>query len=91
MFNHMKIDLSIQKELEQKFILQGKCNKGDIYTPSEYEGCTIVLLTLDELKSLKHNNPNDILISIFGKSVKAIDCDEDTRMGYVAFGKLLTE
>lgn len=55
---------------------------------NENEGKTIILLRLEELQLLKEVSPETILINIFGKESKAIDCDEDTRMGYVAFGKL---
>jgi hypothetical protein len=55
---------------------------------SDHEGETIELLNLAELQSIKKNTPEMILISIQGDEVMAQDCDEDTRMGYVAYGFL---
>jgi len=55
---------------------------------NEFEGKTIILLTLDELDSLKDVDPSHQLVSIFGEVVLAKDADRDTRFGYVAFGLL---
>lgn len=55
---------------------------------SNHEGETIELLNLGELQHIKENDPEMILISISGDEVPAKDADEDTRVGYVAFGFL---
>jgi hypothetical protein len=55
---------------------------------SKHEGETIELLNLGELQALKRQEPETILISINGTEVAAKDADEDTRIGYVAYGFL---
>lgn len=49
----------------------------------------IALLTLGELYRLQFYAPDAILTSINGKQCHAIDCDEDTRYGYIAYGHVL--
>lgn len=61
---------------------------GFINGKSDYEGKEIELLTLDQLKSLKENDPEFVLLDIFGKEEKVKNANEDTRAGYVAFGVL---
>ena len=55
---------------------------------SEHFGQTIELLNLGELELLKRNEPEEVLISISGNEILAKDADNDTRMGYVAYGFL---
>lgn len=55
---------------------------------SKHEGETIELLNIEELHILQRNDPDTILISIFGDEKLAKDCDDDTRMGYVSCGFL---
>ncbi len=59
--------------------------------PSKHEGKTILLLTIKELQSLKISDPKHILIDIFGDEKMAIDCNEDVRGGFVAYGNLKSE
>lgn len=70
-FNSWKIDLS------------GAClcNKD-----KTHDGKTILLLTGEELEKLQREEPNKVVISIFGEETLAKDCDLDTRFGYSAYG-----
>lgn len=83
-----KIDLSTERELRDYYIAQGKPDiaKSISHTESKYEGYTIDLLTLKELRNMKKLNPDTVVISIFGEEVRAFEMDEDTRAGYVAAG-----
>lgn len=86
-----KIDLSTQRKLRDHYLKEEKFEVADSieHTSSKYEGLTIELLTIEELNSLKENNPETSLISIFGEDVLAKDADDDTRAGCVAYGKQL--
>ena len=57
-------------------------------TLSKNEGKTINLLTLGELQELKKVDPSYILVNIFGDEKQAIDCNEDTRQGFVSCGHI---
>jgi len=50
------------------------------------DGRTIRLIQLEELRRWQSVEPEKILISIFGEEVKAKDCDDDVRNGFVAAG-----
>jgi len=56
-----------------------------------YNGRTIALLTKQEFDDLQKEEPDEILISIFGEEEKASLCGGDTRFGYVAWGRLVEE
>lgn len=58
-----------------------------IDVPGEYHGVTLKLLTLAELRHLQLHAPRAVLICINGKREVAARCDDDTRMGYVAYGQ----
>jgi hypothetical protein len=55
---------------------------------SNHEGETIELLNIEELRSLKFQHPELILIDIFGEEISAKDTSEDERLGYSAYGFL---
>ena len=59
---------------------------------TKWEGKTISLLTLKQLRRLKEISPYRVLVDIFGNDVFAIDADEDVRGGmkYVAYGLLVS-
>lgn len=90
MNNEWKIDLSTQRNLRDYYKEKGQTNIANSvkHTESVYEGKTIFLLTLQELQLTQQNNPNETLISIFGEEVVASKCDDGTRFGYVAYGRL---
>ena len=86
------INLSTERKLRDHFLKEGKFEIADSveHTRSKYEGKDIDLLTLVELQTLKETNPEELLISIFGEEIPAKNVDEDTRMGYVSCGRLVS-
>lgn len=51
-----------------------------------YYGCTIELLTLEQLQS---RDPESIVVAIDGTESMVKDADTDTRWGYTAYGDLV--
>ncbi len=86
------INLSTEREIRDHYIKEGKFEIAESIknTSSKYEGKAIDLLTLEDLKELMEKNPETVLISIFGEEILAKNANEDTRMGYVAFGRLVS-
>jgi hypothetical protein len=69
--------------------MKWKIDNSGMFAISEFEHKYINLLTVDELKKLKIESPDFLLISIFGKVIFAKDADEDDRGGFVAYGTLI--
>lgn len=90
MNNEWTIDLTTHRQLRDHYQQAGQTEiaKSIEHTSSPYEGKTILLLTGQELALTQKNNPNEILINIFGEEVPARDCDDETRFGYVAYGRM---
>ena len=54
-------------------------------TKAFFEKIKSQLLTLEQLRQIKAQNPNQYLISIMGEKTPAWKANEDTRAGFVAY------
>jgi hypothetical protein len=64
-------------------------SEGVMQTFNEWElpnGDKIYLVTLEELRIIQENDPEAVMINIFGDEKLAKDADTDVRFGFTAYG-----